>query len=120
MLFSTGDIIVYNPSLPDLVPPAERPRDIGRIRKLYDNYAEVYFPAAESIRTILCDALEHVDLPLPASTGLSEMEVERRRLEEQAQVEQAQVEQAQVEQAQVEQAQVEQAQPVDSADQMEV
>ena len=87
MLFSIGDIVLYNPSLPDLLPPVDRPRDIGRIRKLYDNYAEIYFPAAETIRVILYDALEHVDLPLPASSGPSEMDVERRHLQEQAQEE---------------------------------
>jgi len=69
-------------AVPDLPPPAERPRDIGRIRKLYDNYAEVYFPAAESIHTILCDALEHVDLPLPPSSGPSEMDVEQQAQEQ--------------------------------------
>jgi hypothetical protein len=77
MNFTIGTIVVYNPNLPDLLPPGDRPRDIGRVRMINDTHAEVYFPAAERISLICRASLEPVDHPLPPSCGMTEDQVER-------------------------------------------
>lgn len=79
MKFTIGAIVVYNPNLPDLLPPADRPRDIGRVRMINDTHAEVYFPAAARISLICHASLEHVDHPLPPSCGMTEDQVEQLR-----------------------------------------
>lgn len=52
MPFVVDQRVVYTPNIENLPPPAQRPRDLGRILQLYGTYALVYFPASGYIAQI--------------------------------------------------------------------
>ena len=68
MPFTVDQHVVYMPNIENLPPPAERPRDLGRILQLYGPYTLVYFPASGYIAQILHESLSAFPegLALPA------------------------------------------------------
>ena len=59
MHFELGDVVYYNPSVADLPPQSERPRDRGIITKLQDGYAYVSFGLSGYRGKILPIALDY-------------------------------------------------------------
>jgi hypothetical protein len=59
MHFELGDVVYYNPSIADLPPQNERPRDRGIITKIKDGYTYVSFSLSGYKGKILPNALDY-------------------------------------------------------------
>ena len=57
--FEIGDVVVYNPNIPNLAPNTKRYRDIGVITDIDDNYLHITFEESGNTHRILPWAISH-------------------------------------------------------------